>query len=55
MLIKSFCLFIDDILIFGGTNVTPEIVDLKLKLDAEFKLDDLGMVKDILGMEVAQL
>lgn len=44
--------YVDDILIFGGDYVTPEILELKAKLDAEFKLDDLGMVKNILGMEV---
>ena len=45
-------IYVDDILIFGGDNVTTEILALKAKLDAEFKLDDLGMVKNILGMEV---
>ena len=44
--------YVDDILIFGGNRVTDEILDLKRKLDNQFKLDDLGMVKNILGMEV---
>ena len=44
--------YVDDILIFGGNGVTDEILELKRKLDNQFKLDDLGMVKNILGMEV---
>ena len=44
--------YVDDILIFGGDAVTSEILELKAKLDSEFKLDDLGMVKNILGMEI---
>ena len=44
--------YVDDILIFGGDAVTSEILTLKSKLDSEFQLDDLGMVKNILGMEI---
>ena len=44
--------YVDDILIFGGNRVTDEILELKRRLDDQFKLDDLGMVKNILGMEV---
>lgn len=44
--------YVDDILIFGGDPMTTEILALKVKLDNQFKLDDLGMVKNILGMEI---
>ena len=42
--------YVDDMLIFGHDN--KFICDFKSKLNDQFKIDDLGEVRNILGMEV---
>ena len=44
--------YVDDILIFGGDRATSDILTLKEKLNNQYSLDDLGMVKNILGMQI---
>lgn len=45
-------LYVDDILIFG--NDEKQICDLKSKLNKEFKMKDLGLVSNFLGINVKQ-
>lgn len=45
-------LYVDDLLIFG--NNENEISDLKSLLNSEFKMKDLGLVSNFLGIQVEQ-
>lgn len=45
-------LYVDDLLFFG--NDKTEICDLKLTLNREFKMKDLGLVSNFLGIHIKQ-
>jgi hypothetical protein len=44
--------YVDDILIFGSESCTADIMKFKLELNTAFQIEDLGQVRNILGMQV---
>jgi hypothetical protein len=44
--------YVDDILIFGSESCTADIMTFKSELNTAFQIEDLGQVRNILGMQV---